>query len=243
MKDHLDCILFDFGDTLIDEKVFLNEAYKGAVYSAFKYYSISLNLEDNIIKFSNILQDKMREFRDISPNQKEVLVRKKAIENFLLSFNIIPNLDERDLIFKSLVDGAAYSNSLFPEAINTLQRLKNAGFKIGIVSNGLAEYTRIFLREHNLLEFFDTIIISEEVNIEKPDSNIFNIALNFLNTKPKEAVMIGNKLYEDIVGAKNAGIKAIWMNKRNIYDDYEITPDYTINNLLQIFEILNIGEE
>lgn len=239
----MNCILFDFGDTLVDERIFINEAYKNAVSYISRYYSLNLNLNESITSFSFILQNKMRELNNASPKYKEVLARREAIKEFILSFRIIPRIEEIDLIFKSLVKGAIYSDSLFPETIETLQRLKDLNLKIGIVSNGLAEYTRNFIREHKMLEYFDTIVISEEVNIEKPDINIFRMALDSLGCTSKESVMIGNKLYEDILGAKNTEIKAIWINRRNIKNDCRIIPDYTIDNLLKIFEILNCLKE
>ena len=68
------------------------------------------------------------------------------------------------------------------------------------------------LRYCELLELIDSITISEEAGYAKPDIRIFQTALDRLECKPEEAVVIGDSWENDILGARAAGIRGIWYN-------------------------------
>lgn len=84
--------------------------------------------------------------------------------------------------------------------------------RIAIVSNNLLEEQQDKLRTCGLDASVDALIVSEEAQVSKPDPAIFRIALERLNASPSEAVMIGDSWTADIVGARAAGIRAIWFN-------------------------------
>jgi putative hydrolase of the HAD superfamily len=63
------------------------------------------------------------------------------------------------------------------------------------------------IREH-----IDTLVVSEEVGVAKPDREIFRVALERLGAAPGDAVMIGDSWSADIAGARAAGIRSVWFN-------------------------------
>ena len=65
----------------------------------------------------------------------------------------------------------------------------------------------------DIRKYFEIIIISEDVGMKKPDKNIFIRTCNELKIMPSEAIYVGDNYEIDIVGAINAGLKAIWLNK------------------------------
>jgi putative hydrolase of the HAD superfamily len=67
-----------------------------------------------------------------------------------------------------------------------------------------------------LEELIDELVVSDEYRINKPDKRLFYILLDKLNVKPEEAVLVGDAWEADIIGAKNAGIKAVWYNRFNL---------------------------
>ena len=84
--------------------------------------------------------------------------------------------------------------------------------RIGIVTNNLLEEQRDKLDYCGLAACVDVLIASEDVGVSKPERGIFEIALERMDVRPAEAVMVGDSWANDIVGAANAGIRAIWFN-------------------------------
>jgi len=99
-----------------------------------------------------------------------------------------------------------------PGAKALLSGLHDRGLKTAIISNNLVEEQMDKLEHIGLLDLLDSTTISEEAGFAKPDARIFEIALDRLACKPGEAIMIGDAWENDIIGARNADIAAIWYN-------------------------------
>ena len=88
--------------------------------------------------------------------------------------------------------------------------------KIGIVSNNLVSQQENKINLFGLDKYIDALVVSESAGYAKPDVRIFQTALNELNVSKDESVMIGDSWDEDIIGAYNSGIRAIWFNRKNL---------------------------
>jgi putative hydrolase of the HAD superfamily len=84
--------------------------------------------------------------------------------------------------------------------------------RIGIVSNNLLQEQQEKVRLCGFEPFVDTLVVSEEAGVAKPDPAIFAIALDRLGCDPASAVMIGDSWANDIGGARAAGLRGIWLN-------------------------------
>jgi HAD superfamily hydrolase (TIGR01549 family) len=84
--------------------------------------------------------------------------------------------------------------------------------RIAVVSNNLLEEQQEKLRTCAIDRFVDALVVSEEVGVSKPDPLIFRVALERLDCAPGEAVMVGDSWSADVVGARAAGIRAVWFN-------------------------------
>lgn len=128
---------------------------------------------------------------------------------------------------------------LYPNVENILQTLSKK-YKLGIIANqSLGSEKR--LKNWGIYEYFEVIVASAEAGCAKPDLRIFEIALEKANCKPSDAVMIGDRLDNDIVPAKKLGMKTIWVKQgfakfQNIHQGAE-QPDCIIKN---INDLLNI---
>ncbi len=87
---------------------------------------------------------------------------------------------------------------------------------IGIVSNNLVEEQRDKLEFCGLAPYVDVLLVSEEAGVSKPDPRIFQMALDRLEVTAVDAVMVGDSWHADIVGARRAGVRAIWFNPRRV---------------------------
>ena len=99
---------------------------------------------------------------------------------------------------------------LFPDAVQTLSRLRTSGLKLGLITNGSVRMQSRKLQCLALSPLFDTILISDAEGISKPDRQIFHRALERLNANPAQAVFVGDHPEVDVAGARAAGMQAIW---------------------------------
>ena len=87
---------------------------------------------------------------------------------------------------------------------------------IGIISNNVVGEQIEKIRYCGLAPFLDTVVISVEAGVAKPDPRIFEIALARLGCAADETVMVGDSWAADIAGARAAGIRAVWFNRFGI---------------------------
>lgn len=104
---------------------------------------------------------------------------------------------------------------LYPDVRETLSRLKEAGLKIGIVTNGFEKDIEDILARFNLADFFDAAVGTDTVGKPKPCKEIFLHVLRALKVKPPEALYVGDDLEKDYFGALNAGLRAILLDRED----------------------------
>ena len=114
------------------------------------------------------------------------------------------------------------------EVLRKLQRK----YKLGIVSNfAIPECVVKLLETHGLDKFFDVVVVSAAVNKRKPSPEIFQKALEKLGVDAVETVFVGDTVDADIKGAKDMGMKTIFIERRAQKEVEQICPDQTIKNL------------
>jgi putative hydrolase of the HAD superfamily len=104
---------------------------------------------------------------------------------------------------------------LYPDAEPTLRRLKKDGYTLGLVSNAPSD-TRQAVEALGLPEYLGTIVISGAVGFSKPNPEIFRIALKEAGASAEEAVHVGDLYESDIVGARNAGITGLLIDRDGV---------------------------
>ncbi|MGI5835613.1 MAG: HAD family hydrolase [Chloroflexota bacterium] len=100
----------------------------------------------------------------------------------------------------------------FPEAASVCQQLQTMGMKLAVVSNG-PNNTSDLLAQCGLLHYFDLVVASQALGIQKPDPRIFSFALDRLGVSPQEALFVGDLYEVDVVGARAAGIDAVMIDR------------------------------
>ena len=100
----------------------------------------------------------------------------------------------------------------------TLQQLRAAGLKLVVVSNANGTLSHAFPRL-GLAEYFDVILDSAVEGVEKPDRRIFERALTLAGATPDTTVHVGDFYNIDVAGARNAGLRAILVDERDLYRD------------------------
>lgn len=130
-----------------------------------------------------------------------------------------------------------------PDVIPTLIALRDKGYRIGVVSNGRSVKQWEKIIRLGLKHFFHTVIISEEDGCEKPDSHIFETALNELGVKAEEAVYVGDSPEIDVLGANKAGIVSVRLLKEQRKErelNKDMQPKFTIKKISELLTVLKV---
>ncbi len=109
---------------------------------------------------------------------------------------------------KRVLTKSACFHYVRPEVYQLLEELKEMGLKIAMVSNCSAEEVE-GISESKLYPFFDQIILSYQVGLQKPDTRIYHRAADLLEVAPEECVFVGDGGSNELEGARNAGMRAV----------------------------------
>jgi len=102
--------------------------------------------------------------------------------------------------------------AVFPEVFAVLERLRRRGVRVGALSNASSDLVG-FLDQLGLLRHLDFAVVSAVEGTKKPDQRIFQLALRRAGVTPEEAVHVGDMYIEDILGARNVGVRALLMER------------------------------
>ncbi len=98
--------------------------------------------------------------------------------------------------------------TMLPSTPNILAQLRERGLSLGVVSNADGRIASI-LERCGIAHFFQVIVDSHEVGIEKPDPRIFNFALTKAQARPEQTLYVGDIYSIDVIGAERAGIHPV----------------------------------
>lgn len=127
---------------------------------------------------------------------------------------------------------------LMPYAREILEYLKPQ-YKLYILSNGFAELQACKMRSAGIDGYFDGIVLSDDIGVNKPHREIFEHALRVAGVKADKALMIGDNYEVDIKGAQGIGMDQVLYNVAGTtLDDEAPKPTYTIASLLELKEIV-----
>jgi len=134
------------------------------------------------------------------------------------------------------IDKSPYQTTLFPNTIETLENLKEKGYKMHIITNGFKEVQYIKLDKSKLAPFFDIVIVSEEFGKNKPHPSIFKHAIERANTSFDKSLMIGDSLEADLRGAQNVNMDQVFFNPEKKIHTYKFT--HEINKMNDLLDFL-----
>ena len=147
---------------------------------------------------------------------------------------------DEDLAQKILPQVAQYMDTSYesgdlvpPETYTTLEYLKDAGFKLGLVtnrSNPVDEY----LAEIDLARFFDFYFHAGQIDIWKPEPGIFEHALKLAEAAAEESIYVGDNLFADIYGAQNVNIQPVLIDPHQIFPEVDVPTIRKIEELIEL---------
>jgi len=139
--------------------------------------------------------------------------------------------------------GQAITARVIEGVFEVLETMRKDGYRIAMIANGDSAGARNIIAACGLEDYFDVVVISEEVGIEKPDKQVFQVALDKLGVEAENAVMVGNRIDADIVGANRIGMKSVWFRWNDRYEEIigseDKKPDFIIKRLSELPGILS----
>jgi putative hydrolase of the HAD superfamily len=257
-------VLFDLDDTLLWDERSVKEAFhatcaeaakeydmdpaqlEGAVrsearklYESFATYPFTLNIGINPFEalwanFNDENDDNFRALKELAPEY-----RTQAWTLGLKSIGI----DDTQLGNRlgELFPAERRSRPiLYEETYQVLEDLKGK-VRLLLLTNGSPDLQHEKLAAvPKLAPYFDHIMVSGGFGEGKPSPAIFRHCMDLLGIEANEGIMVGDKLTTDIKGALSVGMKAVWINRRELKRSDEIIPDYEIEELNELFPIIEL---
>mgnify|MGYP001171421384 FL=1 len=128
---------------------------------------------------------------------------------------------------------------VYDDTFETLDRLKGS-YKLLLLTNGAPDLQREKLNGVPQLEtYFDHIVISGNFGQGKPAPALFRHAMDLLGIRPEEGIMVGDKLTTDILGANQAGMPSVWINRHGVARSEDIVPRFEIRRLSEIPTVID----
>ena len=192
-------------------------------YNCLQNYGLDLSEESFAIKCDGFFG------KDEPPSVNEGLtIYERRIQRICSELSLDLNNKELNFTANACLNAWIKYTSLDPLTIPILTKFKK-NKKIALISNfDYPPHIYSVLSEMNIYEYFDSIIISGEVGVKKPDPTIFSFALKQTGLRNDEVVYIGDAP-EDIQGARAAGIYPILIQRKQSNSDSQIT-DYWAHN-------------
>lgn len=217
-------VVFDLDDTLISEKEYIR--------SGFKVVSKKIAIDNKLNE--DIVFNKALELFEIS--SKEVFNR--ILDEFEIKYS-------KEYILELIKCYREHKPNIefFEDVIPTINKLKKAGYKLGIITDGYKETQLAKLEALNCRNLFDEIIITDELGREfwKPHEKPYKMMAEKLDINLNEMIYIGDNVNKDFVTANKLGVITVYIDRKNaIYKDQ--TYEEGNKNMLAKFNIKKLRD-
>lgn len=227
-KKRYQYLLFDLDNTLFD----FNAAEAQALEKVCGKYGICHSEE--LLSFYHRVNDALWKSlergeitqRELQPKRFEEVCRHVGKEGVCYEQM---NDDYRDFLSQCSV--------MIPGALSVCRHLSKS-HTICLVTNGVSRTQRGRLKGAPLMEYVSDVFISEEIGYHKPQKEFFDYVLSKIGAEREDALVIGDSVTSDILGGKNAGIAACLYDPRHKGYPEAIKPDYCIQKLEELNELL-----
>ncbi|MDF7683002.1 HAD-IA family hydrolase [Lactobacillus sp. ESL0679] len=205
-------ILFDWDGTLLNSNDLINESN---MYALNKYGDHTFTV-DEVKPFNG--RHLIDVYRELYPGLEDKI---------LYAYNTYSDLRHDQSV------------RLFPDVKEVLQKLKNLGCHLGVVSMKRKYMVNHGLNLFNLASVFDVVIGGDECKRRKPDAEPILIAMQKINANPKETLMIGDN-WQDIESANNAHTRSVFVtwSQKNYEQIRPYQPTYCIDRMSDLLQIV-----
>jgi len=228
LLNNIKALIIDVHRTLVDDTGFPRDR----IWRLLEDSGVKVDFDSYYRLYDNLTK-KLFNWPQINPFVTIHEIHRRRLKQFYQQYGVIRDI-EADLNF--LWEGMG-SSEIYPEVPPVLKRLKRR-YPIALLSNADNDDPLIQILLDRGFEF-DAIVTSEQCGCYKPNAKIFSHVLEELQLNADDVIMIGDSPASDITGARNAGIKVVWVNREGIKLNGKYPkPDFTISNLQQLLKII-----
>lgn len=224
-------VIFDVDNTLYS----YTKAHTVAFAALSEYAGKNLGLTPE--SFERLHKKTEHELRELMGEVAAVHNRLIRYQNMLESrgLPLYPHvLKMNELYWNTLLEASAPSDG----ALEALQMLKRQGMRIGIGTDMTARIQFRKLTALGLLPEIDFLVSSEEAGAEKPDPVFFSRCVKKAGCREQECLFVGDSLKKDVLGAANAGLKAVWYCPDGYQEQVNVRQITNMTELPQIISAL-----
>ncbi len=243
MRGPIQLVLFDLGSTLIYER----SAWDGlftradvALWQALRNYGVMLRASEVYGESSTLFEIYNKAHRTEQNNLNEPTTA-AVLDELLRGKGYELSREQLREALRAMYSVTQANWEAEEDALPTLEALKRAGYRIGLISNAADDdNTQALIDKAKLRSLLEYIISSAQFGRRKPDPSIFRSALDYFGIPGEQAVMVGDSFRADIVGAHRAGMQGIWITRRTLEsaDPAEQPADAVVKTLDEIPGIL-----
>ncbi len=164
---------------------------------------------------------------------------KEALDYCCSSYDIYLSGRDKKNLLKMFTSLPAY-----PDAADTLNQAKSEGFKLYVLSNAEKDTVTNLLHHNQLFSYFDKIITAQEAGVFMPSPEVYEYFIQNTGCN-KETCWFVSGSSSDTIGAVNAGMKTVWVQRSsdNIFDPWNIHPDIILGSLTDMLDEINTPDE
>jgi len=217
-------VVFDLDNTLVDFMKMKRRAIEEAIPAMVDAgLDITTEVANKII--DEIYKEQGIEYQQVFDEfLKRVL---KKVDYKILSAGIVAYRRAREA---SLIP--------YPHVYSTLNKLLKMGIKMGILSDAPVKEAWLRLAYLNFHHIVDAVVTFDETKVRKPEPAPFLMILDKLQVKPKEALMVGDWVERDIIGAAKVGMKTAFARYGDTFDTTKHEADYELNDVRELIDII-----
>lgn len=231
MKKKYTTILFDADNTLLDFDKDENEALKRVMTD----YNLPIT-DENCSEYAKINAALWKQFEKGEITKMDI--KKNRFKTFLNFLGITDGFDAFE-VNETYLGYLTEGGNKIDGSLEVCKSLKEKGYELYIVTNGIANTQANRLKKSGLLPYFTEVFASETVGYQKPMKEFFDHVLSKINEKDKSKLLvIGDSLSSDIKGAQNAGLDYIWYNHSKNEIPSDLGAAAIIDDIKELEELL-----
>ena len=236
-------VLFDLFDTLVMfepsllPKVTLNgETWNSTAQHVFTQMRSSLD-EMEFRDFYEPFVESHRELLELRQKDLREYPNRKRFEIFMEKTGLKADDGLVEKFVRSHMESLCGAMVYPKHHTEVLLYLRERGYRLSVVSNfDHAPTARELLERFEIADFFEHIVISEEVGWRKPHRKIFEFALGRLGESPSATIFIGDDPEADITGSSECGIDSVWVKRKEQFT--QAKPKFIIKDLEDLKKII-----
>ena len=212
MSQQYSTILFDADETLFDFK----KAERTALRQVLLAFGVAPT-ERIMDRYSEINAALWHAFERGEVTKEDI--KNERYRRLFAEFGVGQGTDTREVNDRYL-DFLSQGGFLLDGAAALCEKLKQSGFMLYIITNGVARTQNLRLEHSGLRPLFSDMFVSETVGAQKPFSAFFEYVLAHIEERdPGKVLVVGDSLGSDIQGAANAGLDCVWFNPQGLPND------------------------